>query len=41
MFNGKRQVWRKLHLAVDINTHKIIIAELSTSNVTDGEVLPS
>lgn len=28
---------RTLHLAVDIDTHEIIAAELSLSNVTDGE----
>ncbi|ATF09475.1 Mobile element protein [Candidatus Enterovibrio altilux] len=38
--DGKRRVWRKLHLAVGINTHEIIAAELSTSNVTAGKVLP-
>ncbi|EGR08377.1 transposase DDE domain protein [Vibrio cholerae HE48] len=39
--DGKRRVWRKLHLAVDANTHEIIAAELSLSNVTDAEVLPN
>lgn len=39
--DGKRRVWRKLHLAVDTNTHEIIDAELSLSNVTDAEVLPN
>ncbi len=38
---GKRRVWRKLHLAVDTCTHEIIAAELSLSTVTDGEVLPT
>lgn len=38
---GKRRVWRKLHLAVDTNTHEIIVAELSLSNVSDGEALPN
>ncbi|GAJ73418.1 LOW QUALITY PROTEIN: mobile element protein [Vibrio sp. JCM 18904] len=37
----KRRVWRKLHLAVDTSTHEIVAAELSLSNVTDAEVLPS
>lgn len=37
----KRRVWRKLHLAVDTDTHEIIAAELSLSNVSDGEVLPN
>ncbi|MEZ8216368.1 transposase, partial [Vibrio sp. 10N.237.312.C02] len=36
--DGKRRVWRKLHIAVDTNTHEIIAAELSLSKVTDGEV---
>jgi hypothetical protein len=39
--DGKRRVWRKLHLAVDTNTHEIVAAELSLSNVTDAEVLPN
>lgn len=39
--DGKRRVWRKLHLAVDIDTHEIVAAELSLSNVTDAEVLPN
>lgn len=37
--DGKHRVWRKLHLAVDTDTHEIIAAELSLSNVTDAEVL--
>ncbi|OLQ75743.1 IS5 family transposase [Photobacterium proteolyticum] len=36
----KRRLWRKLHLAVDADTHQVISAELSLSTVTDGEVLP-
>jgi hypothetical protein len=39
--DGKRRVWRKLHLAVDTDTHEIIAAELTLSGVTDAEVLPS
>ncbi|ELV8657528.1 IS5 family transposase [Vibrio vulnificus] len=39
--DGKRRVWRKLHLTVDTNTHEIIAAELSLSNVTDAEVMPN
>lgn len=31
--DGKRRVWRKLHIAVDTHTHEIIAAELSLSNV--------
>lgn len=34
--NGTRQVWFKLHLAVDTDTHKIIAAELTLSGVTDA-----
>ncbi|PMF25580.1 hypothetical protein BCV19_00570 [Vibrio splendidus] len=33
--NGKRRVWRKLHIAVDTSTHEIIATELSLSTVTD------
>ncbi len=39
--DGKRRVWRKLHLAVDTSTHEIVATELSLSNVTDAEVLPN
>ncbi len=39
--DGKRRVWRKIHLAVDTNTHEISAAELSLSNVTDAEALPN
>lgn len=39
--DGKRRVWRKLHIAVDISTHEIVAAELSLSNVTDAEVFPN
>lgn len=39
--DGKRRVWRKLHLVVNTSTHEIIAAELSLSNVTDAEVLPN
>lgn len=39
--DGKRRVWRKLHLAVDTDTHEIIAAKLSLSNVSDGETLPN
>ena len=38
---GKRRVWRKLHLAVDTSIYEIVAAELSLSNVTDAEVLPN
>ncbi len=30
-----------MHLAVDTSSHEIVAAELSLSNVTDAEVLPS
>ncbi len=33
--DGKRRVWRKLHIAVDTNTHEIIDADLNT----DGEII--
>ena len=36
----KRRVWRKLHLAVDADTHEIICADLSLNNVTDAEAFP-
>ncbi|EGU36720.1 transposase [Vibrio ichthyoenteri ATCC 700023] len=39
--DGKRRVWRKLHLTVYVDTHEITAEELSLSNVSDGEVLPN
>ncbi len=39
--DGKRRVWRKLHIAVDTDTHEIIVAELTLLGVTDAEVLPN
>ena len=36
--DGRRRVWQKLHIAVDISTQGIIAAELSLSTVKDGEV---
>ncbi len=39
--DGRRRVWRKLHIAVDTSTHEIVAAELSLSNVTDAEVPPN
>ncbi|NIG62454.1 MAG: transposase [Serratia symbiotica] len=33
----KRRLWRKLHLAVDTERHKVICADLSLSNITDTE----
>ena len=37
----KRRTWRKLHLAVDVDTHEAISAEVSLVNVGDCEVLPT
>ena len=39
--DGKRRVWRKLHIAVDTSTYEIVASELSLSNITDAEVLPN
>ncbi len=39
--DGKSRVWRKLHIAADTDTHEIVVAELSLSNVTDAEVQPN
>ncbi|NIG62633.1 MAG: transposase [Serratia symbiotica] len=36
----KRRLWLKRHLAVDTETHKIICADLSLSNVKDKEAFP-
>ncbi len=37
----KRRTWRKLHLAVDADTHEVISAEVSLMNVGDSEMLPT
>ncbi|ATF08829.1 Mobile element protein [Candidatus Enterovibrio altilux] len=37
--NEQLRVWRKSHLAVDINMSEIIAAEFHALNVTDGTVL--
>ena len=37
----KRRTWRKLHLAVDVDTHEAVSAEVSLVNVGDSEVLPT
>ncbi|NIG62848.1 MAG: transposase [Serratia symbiotica] len=37
---GKRRIWRKLHLAVDTKKHEVIYANLSLSNVTNREAFP-
>ncbi|PMK76131.1 hypothetical protein BCT92_22250 [Vibrio sp. 10N.261.52.E5] len=39
--DGKRRVWRKLHIAVNTNTHELVAAELSLSTVTDRELPPN
>ncbi|CAH1536806.1 hypothetical protein THZG08_580003 [Vibrio owensii] len=38
--DGKRRVWRKLHIAVETSYHEIVAADLNLSNVTDAEALP-
>lgn len=37
----KRRVWRKLHLAVDAQTHAIVAAEVSLETVGDNDLLPT
>jgi len=37
---SKRRTWRKLHLGVDEASGEIVAMELSTNDVSDGEVLP-
>ena len=37
----KRRMWRKLHLAVDVDTHEIISAEMTLVNAGDSEVRPT
>ncbi|WP_295903234.1 transposase [uncultured Vibrio sp.] len=39
--NEKHRTWRKLHLAVDVDTHKVISAKVSLVNVEGIEVLPT
>ena len=39
--NEKPRTWCQLHLAVDVDTHKIISAEMTLVNVGDSEVLPT
>lgn len=36
----KRRVWRKLHLAVDTDTHQIVSAQVTMMSVGDSEVVP-
>lgn len=37
----KRRIWRKVHLAVDADTHEIVSAHGSLDSVHDSEVLPT
>lgn len=37
----KRRIWRKLHLAIDADTHEAISAVVSLDSVGDNEVLPT
>jgi len=37
---SKRRTWRKLHVAVDAESHEVIAAELTAAFVGDAEVLP-
>jgi len=38
---GKRRTWRKLHLGVDEATGEIVVAEVTTNDYHDSEVLES
>lgn len=37
----KRRTWRKLHVAVDPDTHEVVAQELTESNVHDSEAVPA
>ena len=37
---SKRRTWRKLHLGVDESSGEVVAMELTTNDVTDGEVFP-
>ena len=37
---NKRRTWRKLHLAVDTESHEVVAAELTAVFVGDAEVFP-
>ena len=37
----RRRTWRKLHLAIDEETHDVLSAEVSHVNVADNEVFPT
>ncbi len=39
-YGKPRRTWRKLHLAVDANTHEVIAAELTMDTVGDPTVFP-
>lgn len=34
---SKRRTWRKLHLAIDPDTHEIVAGQLTENNVSDGQ----
>lgn len=38
---SKRRTWRKLHLGVDEATGEIVVAEVTTNDYHDSEILPS
>ncbi|HMR03824.1 MAG TPA: IS5 family transposase [Candidatus Competibacter phosphatis] len=38
---SRRRTWRKLHLAVDADSHEVVAAELTAAFVGDAEVLPN
>jgi hypothetical protein len=38
---SKRRTWRKLHLGVDETTGEIVVAEVTTNDFHDSEILPS
>ncbi len=37
---GKRRTWRKLHLAVDVDSQEVIAVQVTENSVGDSEVLP-
>ena len=38
---GKRRTWKKLHIAVDLDSGNIVAGKLTNCNVHDSKVLPS
>ncbi len=38
---SKRRTWRKLHLGIDEKTGEILVAEVTTNDFRDSEILPS